>query len=167
MDSDNGAFPAAVPGAYDHLNEDDDFLPTGARRCKAHVRSTGERCKSPAIRGAVVCFKHGGATPQVRRNARLRLAELVDPAIARLARILVQGRDTDAIRAIENVLDRTGYPRRNEVDVDTARQLLVQRLASMRDSGYELSEDEARAIAAEAQRDSASLAAPDYDGDDE
>lgn len=104
-----------------------------ARWCTATARSTGVRCGNPAIRGGTVCLKHGGAAPQVRAAARLRLATLVEPALGRLARILATGNDRDAIRAIENVLDRAGVPRGGAPDDDEARVLLAEYLIDLRD----------------------------------
>jgi hypothetical protein len=48
-------------------------------KCKATATTTGERCKKQAIRGGVVCYKHGGAAPQVKAAAaaRVSLAEEV------------------------------------------------------------------------------------------
>lgn len=48
-------------------------------RCKAKSSRTGEPCKRPPIRGAVVCTTHGGSSPQVKRKAAERLADLIDP----------------------------------------------------------------------------------------
>lgn len=42
-------------------------------RCKATARS-GERCKLPPVRGALVCKSHGGHAPQVLRKAQQRVA---------------------------------------------------------------------------------------------
>jgi hypothetical protein len=119
------------------LDPDEDYVIRGVnnarmRRCKIMKRS-GERCKAAAMKGQAICKYHGGRSPQAKRKAQLRLATLVDPAIGRLARILVNGTDRDALRAIENVLDRTGFPRRTEVsDVNEARDLLVQYLKEAR-----------------------------------
>lgn len=123
------------------IDDDVDTLPSGAPRCTATAKSTGRRCREPAIAGGRVCRVHGGAASQVQRRARLRLAELVDPSIARLGRILVNGTDRDAIRAIENVLDRAGYPRRAEIDVDAARAILRERLIDLRDADAEDDEE--------------------------
>lgn len=41
-------------------------------RCTAHNRD-GSRHRLPAIRGATVCRRHGGAAPQVRRRAAERV----------------------------------------------------------------------------------------------
>ncbi len=44
------------------------------RRCKGR-KSNGEPCGNWPLRGALVCRKHGGAAPQVRAAAAVRLAE--------------------------------------------------------------------------------------------
>lgn len=41
--------------------------------CSARSKSTGERCRRAPIRGATVCYVHGGMAPQVRDAARRRL----------------------------------------------------------------------------------------------
>lgn len=109
------------------------------RRCTAKARTTGNRCRNPPIEGGSVCRMHGGSAPQVKRSARLRLLELVDPAIAQLARIMAgampEARPSDVLRAVENVLDRTGHPRRTEIDVDQARQDVLERVAELRRNG--------------------------------
>ena len=51
---------------------------------------------------------HGGASPQVKRAARERLALLIDPSFDALMRAL-RGRDLGAaVRAATNSLDRAG-----------------------------------------------------------
>src|SRR3972149_1048900 len=47
------------------------------RRCTARSR-TGP-CKKAPIRGGMVCDRHGGRAPQVKRKAAERLADLIDP----------------------------------------------------------------------------------------
>jgi hypothetical protein len=80
-------------------------------QCKATSRA-GHRCKQPAIDGGTVCRYHGGNAPQVKAAAARRLATLVDPAIAVLARLLRPRRgaltrlELDAAR---DVLDRNGF----------------------------------------------------------
>ena len=51
-------------------------------------------------------MSHGGAAPQAREAARLRLVFLLDPALKRLASILKHGDDSHALGAIKIVLDR-------------------------------------------------------------
>lgn len=104
------------------------------RPCHAHNRQ-GKPCREPAMPGAVVCYYHGGAAPAVRRKAQLRLLELVDPAIATLARELTnnKARPIERVRAAEAILDRAGYGKQLSVDSEAARDMLVQRLLQMRD----------------------------------
>lgn len=45
-----------------------------ARRCRGH-RSDGQPCQAYAIVGGYVCRAHGGAAPQVRREAEIRALE--------------------------------------------------------------------------------------------
>lgn len=106
---------------------------TGQPRCTATNRQ-GNRCEQPPVHGATVCRFHGGNAPQVRRKAALRLMELVDPAITTLAREMVNQHASagERIRAAENVLDRAGYPRKVEVDAETAKAQLLFRLQQAR-----------------------------------
>lgn len=82
-----------------------------SRRCTATANRTGERCRAPAILGGFVCRMHGGALPAVRKAARDRLAELVDPALHALASILADPDTDDAVkvRASLGILDRAGF----------------------------------------------------------
>jgi hypothetical protein len=43
-------------------------------QCSAHT-SSGKQCRRQAVKGATVCYVHGGAAPQVRAAAARRLAE--------------------------------------------------------------------------------------------
>lgn len=98
------------------------------RLCGAH-RSNGESCHAPAMAGQRVCYRHGGASPQARQAARLRLMDLVDPAITRLAQLVANTEDERVLLdAINSVLDRTGYAKGYELTTDDARALLAERL---------------------------------------
>lgn len=111
----------------------EDLTELGHRRCIARSNQTGNRCGNAALQGQRVCRRHGGGTQASLRKARLRMAELVDPAIAVLARIMSDpnARPGDRIRAAENVLDRAGIVRRNELEPDMAREILAERLVQM------------------------------------
>lgn len=69
-----------------------EFVLNGARRCVRKATSTGVRCKNPAVRGGVLCRKHGGTAKQIRRAAERRIQEqaLADE-IARLDLTLAPG----------------------------------------------------------------------------
>lgn len=123
------------------MNEHDDDLDDAAaavvergyRSCTATAR-TGRRCQRRPIPGGTVCVLHGGKAPAVQAKARVRLATMVEPALGRLARILVTGNDRDAIRAIENVLDRAGIVRGGSPASDEeARAVLVEYLIDLRE----------------------------------
>lgn len=111
--------------------------PNNQRLCHAR-RTNGEPCTRFAIKGGKVCAFHGGSAPQVKRKARLRLAELVDPAIATLAREMAgadKSRDRQA--AANSILDRSGYGRATKIEADDARELLLQRLLEARELAYQ------------------------------
>lgn len=111
----------------------DDDPPTGrifhGPRCRARSKQSGERCGNPAMPGAYTCRFHGSATPTARAKAQLRLVELIDPAIATLAREMTTAKNSnDRQRAANSLLDRAGVPRRTEVDHGAAQALLVDRI---------------------------------------
>lgn len=108
-----------------------------APQCSAASKQTGNRCKNYAIRGGTVCKFHGGGSAVVRRKAALRLAALVDPAIATLGREMVKAeKSSDRIRAAAEVLDRGGFGRHATVtNVDEARDRLLYMLRAIRASG--------------------------------
>ncbi len=97
------------------------------RQCTATVSDGSRRCRRVAINGGTVCRSHGGAAPQVRAAAQRRLADLVDPAIRELQRVLDDddADHRDRLRAVAEVLDRAGHPRGATVDV-TVEQLAEQ-----------------------------------------
>lgn len=72
------------------------------RQCTAKSKRTGKRCQRPPILGATVCRMHGGASPQVKRKAAERLADLIDPdrALREMARL--------AYSDIRDVIDERG-----------------------------------------------------------
>src|SRR6266496_2329460 len=89
---------------------------THRAKCRAHSSQTGLPCQHWPMRGTTVCQVHGGRAPQVRKAARDRLAEMVDPALTELLRIVESG-ENDGIKlaAIKDVLDRAGYKPREKL----------------------------------------------------
>lgn len=79
----------------------------------------GKPCGRDAIKGGTVCNMHGGAAPQVRRAAALRLLAAVDPAITALLEDL-KDKTERRIRqvAYRDILDRTG--------LKTAEKLIIE-----------------------------------------
>jgi hypothetical protein len=93
-------------------------------QCQARNRQ-GTRCGNWAIRGAPTCRVHGSSTRLARRAAQLRVASLVDPAIAKLA-AAVQAAINDPdfppqlqVAAARDVLDRAGLKCPTELMVAT------------------------------------------------
>jgi hypothetical protein len=72
----------------------------------------------------------------VKRSAQLRLLELIDPAIARLAHEMDKAaRSADRQRAANSILDRAGVVRSTTPDADLARALLIDRLRVFKITG--------------------------------
>lgn len=91
---------------------------TDRAQCTAHKKN-GDPCSNPPVRGATVCRMHGGSAPQVRAKANQRLIEMVLPAMRELNKILHSPHTTDAdkLKAINMVLNRTGYNDRQMIDI--------------------------------------------------
>lgn len=91
---------------------------TDRAQCTAHKRN-GDRCSNPPVRGAKVCRMHGGSAPQVRAKANQRLVAMVLPAMRELHRILDKPdtSDADRLKAINAVLNRTGYSERQTIEL--------------------------------------------------
>lgn len=82
--------------------------PGGGQRCTARSKQTGKPCGQRSIPGGSVCVYHGGSAPQVQFNARQRLLEMQQPAMARLAQLVDQQEyPSTAYQAVKDVLDRT------------------------------------------------------------
>jgi len=110
-----------------------------SRRCTATANRTGERCRAAAIKGGTVCRMHGGALPQVKRAAKDRLMAMVDPALVELRKIIdrTDASDADKLRAIQMVLDRTGFKPGVQIEVGLSRfdQFLAAAIGMDPDTG--------------------------------
>ncbi|UDL16280.1 hypothetical protein SEA_KOZIE_84 [Microbacterium phage Kozie] len=103
------------------------------RQCKATTRA-GKRCANPPIDGGAVCRMHGGAAPQVKKRAALRLLELIDPAITTLAREMTTAtKSADRQRAANSILDRAGVVRRESPAKEDVYDLVADRLRALRE----------------------------------
>jgi hypothetical protein len=73
------------------------------------------------VKGAAVCRIHGGGAPQVQKSAKQRLLDMVNPALAELARIMADKKADDHVKlkAIQTVLDRAGFNRGVNISVET------------------------------------------------
>jgi hypothetical protein len=87
-------------------------------KCTATKRN-GDPCNRWALKGASVCTSHGGNLPSIRESAREKLLALVLPAIEELEAVLSNPAtaNADKLRAIQLILDRTGYGTKSELEV--------------------------------------------------
>ncbi len=60
-----------------------------ARQCKAKSKATGKQCQRPAMKGGMVCQKHGGTAPQVKAKAAERYQTMQSEQAARRLGLLV------------------------------------------------------------------------------
>jgi hypothetical protein len=109
------------------------------RLCNARRSGSKELCRNVAMKGQNVCRNHGGAAKRAKKNAQLRLVSLVDPAIATLAKEMVNPDTTSGARqsAANSILDRAGWGRVTKVEAVDARAMLLQRLRELRDAAEE------------------------------
>lgn len=108
---------------YDQMNR---------RLCSAHRKRSDELCNAPAVTGMDVCRIHGGASPQAQRNVRMRLLELLDPAVATLAEELDNPSAEVRLKAANSILDRGGMARATKVETSDAKAILIERMLEIR-----------------------------------
>lgn len=130
-------------------------------RCTAttkHGPNAGKRCKQAAINGGTVCVKHGGSAPQVRAKATQRLMAMVMPALAELDKILRKKgtSDTDRLRAIREVLSRTGFSEAQIVALTPVDDPWAPIMAAMLEGGEDPAIEAARKRLARMSGDGAS-----------
>ena len=89
------------------------------KRCTAH-KHNGEQCRKFAIDGTNVCRVHGGAAPQVKRAARLRLEMAADRMARQLLGMATDPNVADPVKlaAIKDALDRGGIQSKTAVSVE-------------------------------------------------
>lgn len=79
-------------------------------RCAAHLKTTGERCRSEAAPGTSVCEKHGALVPAVQQAAATRIQMSVDEASKRLVEWLNDNSVDmrERVKIAHDLLDRGG-----------------------------------------------------------
>jgi hypothetical protein len=70
------------------------------RRCVATASTTGERCRKAPVRGATVCWTHGGAVGRVKAAAARRVAESAAMAVYERYSANGDGPAVDVIREL-------------------------------------------------------------------
>lgn len=119
-------------------------------RCTGTIRNgerKGEQCGKWSLKGSTVCDRHGGSLPSVQEAAAKRIEEArkqlmgMAPTAAEVINDIMLSGDNDAVRlkAAQDILDRTGILKGQEVTMDvrtedTAAKEIEQRLAQMRKS---------------------------------
>lgn len=78
--------------------------------------------------GSNVCRMHGGAAPQVRRAAQIRILQASDKAAARLVEMMQDKTIPPAIQlaAARDLLDRAGLVGKQEIELDVRLQKFEQ-----------------------------------------
>lgn len=105
--------------------------------CSAYSNRTGELCRGPAMHGQTKCRAHGAGAPQSRQAARVRLLELVGPAVETLADLLLSDDESTRLKAANSILDRAGHARSTRIEAEDARALLVARILAWRETEAE------------------------------
>ncbi len=99
------------------------------------TNAEGEPCRAYAIRGSNVCYVHGGAAPQVKRAAAVRLVMASDWLIEELLTIARSSDDEKVkLAAINSALDRAGLGTRQTVELETVSKPLTPYEQTMRDA---------------------------------
>lgn len=89
------------------------------RRCTAKRSGGRGQCNRDAMMGQKVCYKHGGKAPQTIAAARLRLAQLADPAIRNLHHKMEKSEDEKvSLRAAGMILDRAGIGPKGSLELE-------------------------------------------------
>lgn len=116
---------------------------SGSLRCQAHSVRSGLQCNNVAMGGQGTCRNHGGATVESRAKGRRILLDGIDEALKMLVRLsTTASKDSDKLRAIENMLDRGGYPRASTMALSDARDILADRLRHALDEDDPEAEDD-------------------------
>lgn len=127
-------------------------LPPWGTKQRCPVKRNDRRCRKACIPGGTVCNTHGGAAPQVKKRAALRLMSLIDPAISVLAREMVQAdKSSDRQRAANSLLDRAGVGRAaGDMDANAAKAMLMERYHNLQETlARERAEAEAAVVEVE------------------
>lgn len=114
-------FCAVHGGVEDSVTPED--IRTRIDRPKVKCSGTtnaGNPCQRYAIHGGTVCYRHGGNLKNVQAAAKERIKALVNPALAELEKIISKQNvsDSDKLRAIVVVLDRTGFHSKTELSAE-------------------------------------------------
>ena len=107
-----------------------------------------QQCRQSAIMGLSVCRFHGGSTKAAMAAARLRLLDMIDPALGRLAKIIQKSKnDQAAVVAAKHVLDLNGFKAADKIDIHIAYD--AQKLSQLTDEELNVFVNMAKKLVAE------------------
>lgn len=91
--------------------------------CTARTVS-GNPCKKPPIKGSNVCRTHGGAAPQVRAKAQVRILMSADAAAAKLIEMIHSKKidDRTKLLAVKDLLDRAHLGGTQSIEVGVTKR---------------------------------------------
>lgn len=91
--------------------------------CSAKTVS-GNPCKRPPIKGSNVCRTHGGAAPQVRAKAQVRILMSADAAAAKLIEMIHSKKvdDRTKLLAVKDLLDRANLSGTQSIEVGVTKR---------------------------------------------
>lgn len=91
--------------------------------CSARTVS-GNPCKKPPIKGSNVCRMHGGAAPQVRAKAQVRILMSADAAAAKLIEMIHSKKvdDRTKLLAVKDLLDRANLGGTQSIEVGVTKR---------------------------------------------
>lgn len=91
--------------------------------CTART-TMGVPCKRPPIKGSNVCRAHGGAAPQVRAAAQVRLLMSADAAAAKLIEMIHSKKvdDRTKLMAVKDLLDRANLAGTQNIEVGVTKR---------------------------------------------
>lgn len=99
-----------------------------ARKASGNVctarRTNGQPCSNFAITGANVCRTHGGAAPQVRAKAQVRILMASDLAASKLIEMMQSPKVADNIKlaAAKDLLDRANLAGTQNIEVGVTKR---------------------------------------------
>lgn len=106
-------------------------------QCTAHSKQTKNRCRNGSIPGGKVCRFHGGAIPQVKAAAELRVKEALEAmlpkGLLRYGTLIDSETDSVALGAVRDLLDRTGHKPTERQEVLNYMPEDVERLENLSD----------------------------------
>lgn len=91
--------------------------------CSART-TAGFPCKRPPIKGSNVCRAHGGAAPQVRAAAQVRILMSADAAAAKLIEMIHSKKVADNVKlaAVRDLLDRANLSGTQNIEVGVTKR---------------------------------------------